>query len=313
MLKDWLKGKKVNDLHTDYRAEVIAAEMIAAGIDLDQILITPIGSFKRPYSKEIAEVQVEIPEGELTEYLRMLIYREGIYDMLPQRLFHQPIRGKTIKSEEEIIEEIQIHRQQEKQARRFFSVFDTQIFSLKTLLSVKENRLDRSGRYLDLVSFFSPFWPVFDYLDLNQANFFLHFIPLFHQVRNNIRFMEKFAAVLLDIPVIITTRTKTVTRYLKGGLTLGKNKLGVDFITGESFQEDEEELVVTVGPLSGEQIDRFMPGAPNEKILHYLFDYLLPVGVNIILALDIAPEARKMDIGTTTKGANAYMGVNTYL
>lgn len=313
MLKEWLKGGSVNELHTDYRAEVIAAEIVAAGIDLDQILITPIGSFKRPYSKEIAEIQVEIPEGELTEYLRILIYREGIYDMLPQRLFHQPLRGKTIKSEEEIIEEIKIHRQQEKQARRFFSVFDTEIFSLKTLLSVKENRMDRSGRYLDLVAVFSPFWPIFNYLDLNQANFFLHFIPLFHQVRNDIHFMEKFATVLLDTPVTILTRVKAVTHHLKGGLTLGKNKLGVDSVSGESFQEDEEELVAKVGPLSGVEIDRFMPGTPNDKILHYLFDYFLPVEVNIILDLDIAPDSRKMDIGTTTNGPPAYMGVNSYL
>ena len=93
----------LSSLFIDFRAEVIAAEMIEHGTAEDRILILMQGALKRPFSKDVHVVEEEISEYDHKEYFLVKTPREGIYDMLPEGLFHVPTPHKSITTEKEII------------------------------------------------------------------------------------------------------------------------------------------------------------------------------------------------------------------
>ena len=102
----------------DFRAEVVAAELVDNGVTAEQLMILMLGSRKRAFRKDVDAVTDEISDYNNKEYTLITTHKEGIYDMLPQGLFHSPTLPKSAKSQKEIIDNIKKHRVEESNARR---------------------------------------------------------------------------------------------------------------------------------------------------------------------------------------------------
>ena len=105
---------------TDFKAEVIAAELIENNVPAEQVMIVLLGSMKRSYRKDVDAVTDEVSDYNNKEYTHITTHKEGIYDMLPEGLFHSPTLPKSVTTQKEIIESIKKHRVEERNARRFF-------------------------------------------------------------------------------------------------------------------------------------------------------------------------------------------------
>src|SRR5215210_4195113 len=144
-------GDTLNNLftsiQTDFRAEVTAAELVEAGVDADRILILMLGALKRPFSKDVESIAEELSEYDHKEYLLVKTPREGIYDMLPEGLFHHPTMHNSGKTEKEIIKLMKERRMEEQQARKFFLPFEATINFLRMQMALYENRLDKRSTY----------------------------------------------------------------------------------------------------------------------------------------------------------------------
>ena len=101
------------DLNKDFKAEVTAAEVAELGTPADHILILPSGAMKRPHQKDITSIEEELSEHNNKEYIIVKTPREGIYDMLPEGLFHSPLSHKAAKTEKEIIKAIKQRKEEE--------------------------------------------------------------------------------------------------------------------------------------------------------------------------------------------------------
>ena len=103
----------------DFKAEVIAAEMVESGIDAERILLRMLGAFKRPHSKDIQSITSEVV-NEGPEYFFVDTPRESLYDMLPEGLFHKhtiPKRGRNAEEiNKENVEGMRAVRKEEEQA-----------------------------------------------------------------------------------------------------------------------------------------------------------------------------------------------------
>src|SRR5687768_7995784 len=119
------------NLDNDFRAEVIAAEMVEAGLDAERILILMLGPLKRPFSKDVQSVTEELSEYDHKEYSLVKTPKEGVYDMLPEGLFHHPATHNSGKSEKEIIKMMKQRAVEEQQARKFFLPFEATINFLR--------------------------------------------------------------------------------------------------------------------------------------------------------------------------------------
>src|SRR4028118_650953 len=87
------------NLGKDFRAEVTAAEIAELGTQADRILILMIGAMKRPHQMDIVSIEEELSKHDHKEYVIVKTPREGIYDMLPEGLFHHPSSHKSTKTE----------------------------------------------------------------------------------------------------------------------------------------------------------------------------------------------------------------------
>ena len=299
----------------DFKAEVIAAEMIDNNVPAEQIMILMLGSRKRSFRKDVDSVTDEISDYNNKEYTLITTHKEGIYDMLPQGLFHSPTLPKKATTQKEIIDNIKKHRIEESNARRLFLPFEAAINHLRIQMASFESRLDKGAHHNDLVNLFKNHWEIFKYLDTAQSDIFLQVLPLVHDIRDDYESAATIFELILSVPVKITGRLQGQLRSTHPVFSsLNDTQLGINFTTGNAaYDGGEDEIVVTVGPINNEQLKQFMPGTKKNKILEMLCDYLLPVHVDINTDFELYDTEKIMRLADKENFSNATLGLSTYL
>lgn len=305
----------INDLDTDFKAVAIAAELIETGdFDADQISVIPGGPQQRAYAKELAGHSSYYSENKRKDCLNIEIHREGFYDMLPEGLFHNPPTGSSGMSEQQMIEDVQFRRAEEKDARKFFMPFEVELNNLKTILEMYENRLDKKTTYSDLTRIFAAEWKEFELFDKEQSIIWMHLLPVIHQKRNDIVFLGQLLSVLFKTPVEVVLNTSNVKpKPIEEGMQfkLGSGALGINSIIGNSFETDEEEMVINIGPTDTHRLLNFMPGTAHSHIIDLAISYLVPVETEVRVNLIADQENRNGSLGQDSE--NAYLGFTVYL
>ena len=305
----------VNSLEKDFRAEVIAAEMVEQGIPADRILILFLGAMTRPFRKDVDSVTQELSDYDHKEYFLVKSPREGIYDMLPEGLFHYPAAHKSAKTEKEIIQTMKQRRLEEQKARKFFLPFEATINYLRMQMALYENRLDKRSHYDELVTIFSEAWEIFQWLDARQSNIFLHLIPIIYDIRDDHPVIETIMEMMFMLPVTLALRSELPLRPAEPILSrLGESGLGVNLTTGNAiFEDGVDEILISIGPVQNEVLPAFMPGGKNHKILELLCDYLLPAHIDIRTEMKLEERDRNTRLADGVNDYNSALGANTYL
>jgi hypothetical protein len=301
-------------LDDDFKAEVVAAEIAEHGVDPERILVMMLGALKRTHSKDVSSVDEEISEYNHREYVVVKTPREGIYDMLPQGLFHRAAVLKPGQTETDLIKAIKQRKKEEADARKFFLPFEAAINYLRMQMVLYENRLDKRSHYDDLVNIFTDHWEIFKYLDARQANIFLHLIPIIHDVRDDYPVVETIFEMLFLLPVKIELRRQLPVRPAEPYLSkMGDSVLGVNLTTGnELFDEGADEILISIGPMAKDMRHEFMSGAKNFKILQLLKDYFLPVHVDVVTEY-VMDETDKVMRLRDENVFNSVLGEDTYI
>ena len=315
MKAPYLSNILADTFDADFKAEVIAAEMIDNNVPAEQIMILMLGSRKRAFRKDVDTVTEEISDYNNKEYTLITTHKEGIYDMLPQGLFHSPTLPKKANSQKEIIDNIKKHRTEEKNARRLFLPFEAAINHLRIQMALFESRLDKGARHDDLVNLFKSHWGIFKHLDTAQSDIFLQVLPLIHDIRDDYEAAAIVFELLLSVPVKITGRVQGMVKSANPVFSsLNDTQLGINFTTGNAvYDGGEDEIVVTVGPISNKDLKQFMPGAKRGKILEMLCDYLLPVHVDITTDFELFDTEKGMRLADKENDFNSTVGLSTYL
>ena len=299
----------------DFKAEVVAAEMVEAGTPIEQILIRMLGSLKRTYRKDIESVEEVFSEVDYTNYTIINTPKEGLYDMLPEGLFHSVSLHQSLTSQNEIIKIIKLHREEEESARRFFSPFEMAINHLRIELALYENRLDKSAHYPDFADIFADNWEIFNYMDAVQANIFVQLLPIIHDLRDNYPMAETIFELILQLPVRITAaRRKPILIDNPAISTMDDCALGVNMTTGNVlFDDGEDEISIKIGPMNKTQLQKFMPGTKQSKVFELLCDYLLPVHLDVATEFELLDADKICILADGDDADNSVMGFSTYL
>ncbi|WP_374948625.1 type VI secretion system baseplate subunit TssG [Mucilaginibacter sp.] len=307
--------KKPNLLDTDFKAVAYAASLIDRGeINADQLMILPVGPMQRSYSKEIAGISTYQSAYRNRSMTSITINREGLYDMLPEGLFHNPPASSVMITEEGMIKDIRERREQEKQARLFFAPFEAEIYQLRTTIELYETRLDKKSEYNELVNIFLTEWQEFKCFSNRQMIILMHVLPVIHEQRNNLVFISGILSIMFnvdfDLQYHLTRDTAMAAQTAQMEGRLGSCTLGVNFIAGNVY-EPEEELLIKVGPISAQQMLTFLPGTTTAEALNVLLNYLVPLGIATEMVFDVEPEYQKLVLGVGHD--NACLGFTTYL
>jgi hypothetical protein len=274
---------EVNGIFTDFKAEVVAAELIQNNIPADKVMIVPVGAMRRAGRKDVESITEETPDYENKQYYVIRTPKEGLYDKLPENLFHTPIGYLSGKNELEVIEAIKQHRREEKSARTFFLPFDVAFNNIRIQLALYERQLDEKFHNNQLVKIFSPHWEIFRHLSIYQANIFLQYLPIIHRIRDDWNKIEDFFELMFSAPARLKMQTlgtgesndEQAEDFILPGL--GENSLGIDFTPGHPLDSGEfDEFLLTFGPITAKKASEFTGSLKQEKVVRMLCDYLLP-------------------------------------
>ncbi|WDF54404.1 type VI secretion system baseplate subunit TssG [Mucilaginibacter sp. KACC 22063] len=310
-----MAAKKPNLIDTDFKAAAFAASLIDRGAaDTEQIMILPKGPMKRAYAKEIAEVSAYQSEYRNRTMTLIEVNREGLYDMLPEGLFHKPPASSVMITEEEMVKDIKERREQEKNARLFFAPFEAELNRLRTLIELYEIRLDKKTEYNELVNIFLTEWKEFKCFTNRQMIILMHVLPVIHEQRNNLPFISDVLSIMFDVDFRLeyhmTINSTLAAQSALLETRIGSGTLGVNFIAG-SVYEPEEELLITIGPVTSGQMLTFLPGTAAAEALEVLLNYLVPLGTATTTKFEVDPDYQKFVLGLGED--NACMGFTTYL
>lgn len=304
-----------NELFTDYRAVAKAADLIERNIiDADKIEVVPLGPDRRAFAKDIAASNIYYSENRRHNRIRISTNREGLYDMLPEGLFHRPPTGSAGMDEESMIKDIRERREEEKQARLFFTPFDAEINHVRIMTELYENKLDKKTTYSDLSRIFELGWEEFTLLNKEQSIIWMHLLPEIQQKRNDIGFASKVLTALFNLPIAVVDATPRLTGIEIAEdmqMRLGMSALGIDTIIGSHFMPEHETYTIDIGPTSPEELIRFIPGQKNRDILDMAVSYLMPVDAEVNIELLTATDFQETLLSST--GGSAYLGYTVYI
>lgn len=311
-----LFGRHPNMYETDYLAEVIAAALIEQGYDPEQVVIVREGIARRGVSTEIEKVYEQYSPDDLMDYIYIKANKEGVYDMLPQGLFHEPTYKRTYKDiatdVEKALDEIKIHRTQEFFARKFFHLFELMADRTITKAYLFERKYDKKLSYSEFTELFARYWPLLRKLTLKQGVYFMHIIPIIHRIRSDYKNIQQALSCILEVPVEITEiklPAKQADSFFES--RLGDDRIGVSVVLGHQFDDGEYDLKITVGPISAKTMRNYLKTAKGYQILESLCEMFLPVNTFYITDFIIDPEDSELILSDDEN--ETFLGVNSFI
>lgn len=291
-----------NDLDSDFRAEVIAANLIKQGVDPKKIIIAPNGTIGKSSAKDVESIRLRrFGDGPDDNYIYIVTNRAGIYDTLPEGLFHKQysygqgdMRAQAKKS-----------RAEERKARQFFLPFEVQLNKYGTDISYRED-LGIYENIKPVIDQLAINWPIFNLLDQRQSVLFLYAIPTIHQMRNSHEWVSSFMSLLLGVLVLVKLKTKTVAQRAYPDFSLNEARLGVSSVLGGVSWETIPILKVEVGPIPADKLDSFVSRAKNDILLDELFQWLFDCQIPVEKEVLVDNEPKK-------RPTTYYLGTNTFL
>ncbi len=271
-----------NKLQTDFKAEAVAVNLLKYHRAVSNIFIDRIGINDRAYLKDIKSISSNYL-GFDEEVFTIETYREGIYDYLPEGIFHPPSLGASRKNVETVVREIRKQKRVEEDARKFFKPFELEIFFTEISALLKESDFDISSDTDALLNTVSELWPLIKMMDKQNAYIFIYILPFFHQIRGDKKWFERCMSAFLQVPVNVTFSPNVIERVEEhdDSMLLGNSRLGVTYIPSGSHMDGQRNWVVNIGPIPYMEMKKYIKGNVFRKVLQAMYDYFLPVNVEV--------------------------------
>jgi hypothetical protein len=269
----------INELPLDLRVEIVVGDIINSGYDITDIFIQPQGLFKRRFQKDISAAEVV----EFKNYQQAVFVntpREGIYDMLPQVMFHNPPakNSSAFKSVNTMIDDYKQRVQEEKEARRFFSIYEMEFYRQRVANALHErNLLDCISYSMDDAELLS-YWHLPHIFSNRQKGILFYLLPVFHKIRGALDYMQEIYRLILKQQVFITQSQCTkMLNYNCSSQSLGQIRLAENSIIGNSYPYYFPSISISIENISGGEIYDYLPGGKNIQIIEKLNEYFMPV------------------------------------
>jgi len=295
-----------NNLITNppFTAETLFVSLLEAGLDTEQIKVQHNGSFKRRYSQDVE--MVEIDECDNKSKALISLNRDGLYDVLPEGLFHQTKGSSRVNSVEGAVEEHKQYKEEEKFARKFFAPLEQMLFLYKAMAENAERNILRDLQNGKLNSSFYEFWNISVNLPTAPAARLLRLMPYASLIKGDRENTEAALSYLLGKPVCITVNEQIQTEVFTDTRRLIDMRLGVDTVIGASCREVQVIWNCTINDILHSELEAFAPDMAMYNILNRFTEIFIPLDVE--LRFDFLPANQSLE-----ETYSNVLGVGCYL
>lgn len=195
--------KKLGNQFFNIRAEVAIEHLLEMShLEIEDITFLNKGIFKRAYRRDVLAYKV----NQENDTIEISLARNGIYDNLPQGLFHKNLKHKTDKSFNELRAQ---GKQEEKQARAFFAPIENEFFLQKLLICKNESKINKELANSDS-SFLLDLWGVKDKVDAKYVFSLTKLLPLAYKISKSRVLIAKALEEILQEKVTVEEKYKTL-------------------------------------------------------------------------------------------------------
>ncbi len=304
------KDNEVFD-NLDLTAEFLVS-ISKSNVNFDYYYST-VGNKKRSYRKDVNFFK--ITKGERTEKLEIEVNRQGIYDYLPEGLFHQtfsPKKGGD--SEKQIIEEIKRQRENEKLARMFFLPIENEIFLHRLDLTKLENDLflnnsESRNKYIDLIKH----WRLSNIFSSTQIVEIIRFFPYLHLFRNKTKYIESCISKMINYDVQITKVQNYLVKLTEESLSwsLGKKDLGLETILSSEVNLYKTKYFLNIGEIKRNDFKKLLPHTENIKIIKNLMNLFF--SADSLQEINIFSSKEENKLILSKEENESFLGFNSFI
>jgi len=302
----------------DLRLEVILAELLDYGYVLDDFLIQPVGLFARRYRRDLGAVRDEQFERGHRPVVRTVLelHREGLYDAVPQQVFHQPgsATPNPAGSIRAMVEDIRLQRRKEKATRQFFLPLEQEFFRCRVgIEQIERHYFTNISAHLYNESQ-ARFWGIADAgLPDGPLTNLLYVLPLAHGIVGDLARTQQCFESVLGQPVRL--RVVSPLRHqlspsagadgaaAEEGNILGQLALGRSLVLGGDYAETLPALEISLLGLSVAELEAHLHGGWPARALTLLCDHLVAYETDISIGYEMAAAEAAFRLGEGEQAA----------
>lgn len=299
----------ITSLKNDIRAEVIINNLLKNGdIDESQYVIFKQGQFARAFRYDVLDSGIVDYDLDANQILNIVLSRDSFYDMLPENLTHAARNDAPEKDVDGMIKEYRIQKKQEKAARLFFQPFENDIFGHGVQIEgFEQDFLSDLNGFL-VPEMFYDFWGISKDLPPLLVSKFIRILPYAYKIVGNIDLACEILSSLIEEKVSTNTRDYQKYRDEDQSILLGEARLGLELITGNSYDDYSSHFNLQIGPLENSGFSEYIHEGAMKKFTDLFYEYFFPIEVEIETTI-LLPEAKENFEFSTHQ--NSVLGYNT--
>jgi hypothetical protein len=272
-------------LGSDIRFEVILADLISENLSLDDIAIESESLFRRNYHRDIESTGEKEYGTNKKKKLCFAINREGIYDQLPEDLFHQVSDTKTVTDTEEAILEIREHNILEKNSRLFFQPIEQEFYSQRVKLEIEERKFLFETNHVLPGEIFDYLWELPEFLDDLQKSKLGLLMPVIYKLTGKKHLLPFLFESITGDPVEI--RESFTDRYeINHSPVLGNTQLGLDSVLDGCLRGLQPAMTIVIFVSEMEKLPDYLRGGKKIVLHEYLCNLFMPLDVEIVFEIN---------------------------
>ncbi|WP_131535989.1 hypothetical protein [Pedobacter nototheniae] len=302
----------IDKIETDVKAEVLAVSLLTETTDFSKIIFKRLGLDARGHTKDINRVYSAQGLFDLNQYTIIEIYRQSIYEAVPEHVFHPSTLGGFDKTEEDIINEIRLQRKREDEARKFLQPFEQEASYIEMQALLIELMFDKKENYDNLLHLFQQGWPILKKLSKATALAYIYILSILHKVRGDKDWTEKALSFILGYTVeIFSVIELKKIGIQKESFEIGGCRLGIESNLSGFQYDGVADWKVQIGPIPEKSAISVLPGSDFIDLVNILSEQFIPA--NIFTQIKIVTEKSSDSILSESNSESCILDYTFYL
>jgi hypothetical protein len=266
--------------YADINAETLLAELLQNGLGTNQLNISKSGAFKKLYRKDIDKAFFD-KDDQGTTIANVGINRDGIYDVLPEGLFHQPSASGSGINMSVMVAESRRLKEEEKKARLFFQPFDQEFMLFATEVEQQERHLMQQILWGNLAGDPYIFWGIPKIIPKEQATMLTGIMPWAYLIKGNADLTTKAIEMILDKKVTVKKQWLASQVTESEPFTINELTLGEDSVIGSMFFEEGLSWIFSIWEIPDAEMEYYTADQYLGKLLNLFVEIFLPVEIDV--------------------------------
>jgi hypothetical protein len=305
----------INSYPSDIKAEVLVADLMEEGFTESDFLIFFNSAFKRSYSKDILKA-VKTRINNYHEILAIYLARDGLYDLLPEGLFHVS-PGTTLTSGKGMASDSKKETKIEAETRKFFQPFENEFFYQRIQLELQERSILQRLNDNNLEDFFLNFWKIDQSLPKELIIKLSAMLPFTKEIAGDFKMTASCLGAILgeDVNYKIDYTSKPGVEHIMEDdheeYSLGEARLGVNLVTGGEYFENCKTIRFCIGPLKKTGVTPYLKNGGIARFIECFCGYFVPMEMIIEYEVIMPEELHKFILGSDKD--QAMLGYSTVI